>query len=165
MFSEARDDATRNAPLLPRSASFGQNTFDPGISTYARTLRGACKGDIVALKSACLVASGASFTVGLLTVLSPWTVLSPLHLLTSLYLLPTSLAAFALEVDLPLLEPYHNLITEWCKVLTVQAGRGGLYVMLGTIVAGLGGPLAFIAGLMHVGAGAACLWDLSLIHI
>ena len=157
-----RDDRDRNAPLLPRSASFGQGGrgIDPvaTATAYTRTLRHACLGDMLALKSACLLAICASFAVGLLTVISPWTVLSPLHLLTGLYLLPTSLAAFALEVELPLLESFHAWVSEWLRVLTLRAGRGALYVVLGTLVAGLGDPLALIAGLLHIGAGAACIW-------
>ena len=161
-FSMDRDDRDRNAPLLPRSASFGQGGrgIDPvaTATAYTRTLRHACLGDMLALKSACLLAICASFTVGLLTVISPWTVLSPLHLLTGLYLLPTSLAAFALEVELPLLEAFHAWVGEWLRVLTLRAGRGALYVVLGTLVAGLGDPLALVAGLLHIGAGGACIW-------
>ena len=148
-----------NAPLLPRSASFGRN-FDPvaGASSYVSQLRQACQGDLLALRSACVVSLVGAFAVGLLGVLSPFTLLSPLHLLTCLYLLPTSLILLALEFELPLLEPFYAWIEEWVKVLTNRAGRGALYVVLGTLLAGLGDPLALLVGLLHVGAGGAAMW-------
>ena len=161
MFSESREDSNRNAPLLPRSASFGQGRgFDPlgTASAYARTIKGACNGDVLALKSACILASCASLVTGLLTLVSPFSVLSPLHLLTAIYIVPTSLALLALEVELPMLSFFTKFVEEWFRVLTLVAGRGSLYVVVGTMVAGMGDPLALVAGVLHIGAGGACLW-------
>lgn len=157
----ASDDASRNVPLLPRSASFGQGRgFDPlgTASAYARTIKGACNGDLLALKSACVIASCASFAVGLLTIISPFSVLSPLHLLTGIYIVPTSLVLLALEVEMPFLAPFTALVDEWFRFLTLVAGRGAFYIVVGTLVAGLGDPLALAAGVLHIGAGGACLW-------
>ena len=44
------------------------------------------------------------------------------------------------------------------RPLTLVAGRGSLYVVVGTMVAGMGDPLALVAGVLHIGAGGACLW-------
>ena len=72
-----RSDPSRNAPLLPRSASFGQGRQFEAFtkaSAYASHLHRACQGDEFALKSACILAIVGAFTVGLLGALSPWTV-------------------------------------------------------------------------------------------
>ena len=126
-YKKAWNAATKSTThhSFPRSASFGRN-FDPvaGASSYVSQLRQACQGDLLALRSACVVSLVGAFAVGLLGVLSPFTLLSPLHLLTCLYLLPTSLILLALEFELPLLEPFYAWIEEWVKVLTNRAGRG-----------------------------------------
>jgi hypothetical protein len=152
-------DPGRNEPLLPRSASFN-HPFDNPIAkatSIAASLHSCCQGEALAVKSACLLAATGSLTVGTLGVLSPFNVLSPLHLLTCLYLVPLSLGALALEVETPLLEPFCTWVASWMRVLTLPSGRAVFYIILGTLVAGLGDPPALLAGLLDVGAGVLAL--------
>lgn len=158
----AAEDA-RNEPLLPRSASFGSGNsfFDPLYkvpAAVAHLQSNAFHGDELAIKSMCLLGICGQLAVALLSLISPFTLLSPLHLLTCLYLLPLSLCALALEVDVPLLEPFRRWIFYWLRGLTLRFGRGVLYVVFGTLVAGMGGPLELAVGLLDVGAGIACMW-------
>lgn len=155
--------SSRNEPLLPRSASFSgsRNVFDPlmKLRQLVLNIRHACEGDIVAMKGACVLAVCATLAVGLMTLMSPFTVLSPLHLLTCLYLVPLSLVALALEVGdgIVLLEPFRQWVQAWVAALTVLEGRGVMYVILGTLVAGMGDPLSLVAGLLDISAGFACI--------
>lgn len=155
------EDETRNAPLLPRSASFGQGrAFDPlsKVSGIASNVKNAFEGDALAIKSACLLAAGASLVVGMLGVLNPFSLLSPLHLLACLYVVPLSAICLALEVEIPPLEPFYAWVTVWMRTLTLPSGRGFLLMVLGTLVAGLGGPLSFLVGVLDVATGAASVW-------
>jgi len=120
-----------------------------------------CQGEEAAVKLACITGCLAGLTIGVLGVLNPFAMISPLHLLTCLYLLAFSLVALSLEVDLPLLEPFRQWITHWVRGLTRLTGRGVLYLVLGSLAAGLGDPLGLLAGLLLIGAGAACLWYVS----
>ena len=113
----------------------------------------------MAMKGACVLAVSSTLAVGLMTLMSPFTVLSPLHLLTCLYLVPLSLVALALEVGdgIVLLEPFRQWVQAWVAALTVLEGRGVMYVILGTLVAGMGDPLSLVAGLLDISAGFACI--------
>lgn len=162
----ADEGITRNEPLLPRSASFGQGrAFDPlkasGIAGIAGIagLRNAFEGDALAIKSACMLAATCSLVVGVLGVLNPFSLLSPLHLLTCLYVVPLSVVSLALEVEITPLEPFYAWVTVWMRTLTLQRGRGFFLVVLGTLVTGLGGPLSFLVGLLDIAAGALSVWN------
>ena len=152
----------RNEPLLPRSASFGGGTraaIGNAASSLALTCRRACSGDLGALRSACLLGTCSVLVVGLLGVLNPFALLSPLHWLASLYIVVFAASAAIYEADPPALERFRRWLAVELRVLTRSSGRGVTYVLLGTISAGLGDPLALVAGLFEVGVGAACLWS------
>lgn len=114
---------------------------------------------MMAVKAGCVIAMIATLAVGVLTIISPFTVLSPLHLLTCLYLVPLCLIALVLEAGggTPLLQPFQQWVHTWLAALTVIEGRGAMYVILGTLVAGMGDPLSLFAGILDIAAGVACI--------
>lgn len=154
------DAAHRNTPLLPRSASFGERgMLDPlhgPLHRATANLRSACDGDLLAVRSACLLGGVSTFAVGMMGVLNPFAVLSPLHLLTCLYLLPISLLGVAIELDVPALAPIQRWLTFWLRGLTLLSGKGALYIVTGTLAAGLGDPIGLAVGVLDMAAGAAC---------
>ena len=158
----APDPTMRNEPLLPRSASFGsRSTLQKLASKAGSVVHAVCQGEEAGVKMACVSACIGGLTIGLLGVLNPLAVISPLHLLTCLYLLGFSLVALSLEVEVQILEPFRLWVSFWLRGLTQMTGRGALYLVLGSLAAGLGDPLALLAGLVLMGAGAACLWYVS----
>ena len=156
----------KNEPLLPRSASFGsqsqlQSQLQKLTAKASNVVSSVCQGEEAGVKLACLNGGLAGLAIGLLGVLNPFAVLTPLHLLTCLYLLSMSLVVLALEVEVPLLEPFYEWVGVWMRALTTMTGRGVMYLVLGSLAAGLGDWLAILAGLALMGAGAACLWFVS----
>ena len=153
----------KNEPLLPRSASFGSQSqlhsqLQKLTAKASNVVSSVCQGEEAGVKLACLNGGLAGLAIGLLGVLNPFAVLTPLHLLTCLYLLAMSLVVLALEVEVPLLEPFYAWVGLWMRSLTTMTGRGVMYLVLGSLAAGLGDWLAILAGLALMGAGAACLW-------
>jgi len=153
----------RNEPLLPRSASFGTHKsrldmLKDAWSHYSPSaqLSRVCASEVSAVKAACVSATAACLTIGLLGVLNPFSVATLLHYLTCLYLVAFAALALVMEVDAPLFEPLRRWVGCWVRGLTRLRGRGVLYIILGTLTAGLGDPLAVASGLLELGAGAAC---------
>ena len=146
---------------MPRSASFGSRSQFQKLQSKWNSCTAAmvriCQGDITMIKTAAVFASTAGIVIGLLGVLNPLAVISPLHLLTCVYLLVLSTLALALEVEAPFFEPFRRWVAFWMRALTQVTGRGALYLVLGSLAAGLGDPFALLAGLLLVGAGAACI--------
>ena len=164
MFSH--EGSGRNEPLIPRTASFDSNSAQKalqGAASKASAIAIAvCQGEEAAVKLACILGCLSGLAIGLLGVLNPLAVISPLHLLTCIYLLAFSLVALALECgDVPVLEPFRQWVSEWLRGLTRLTGRGCMYLVLGSLASGLGDPLALLAGLVLIGAGASCLWFVS----
>jgi hypothetical protein len=149
----------RNEPLLPRSASFGSHgLFSVQTTAVVSTASRLCDGDLNAVKSLCITGSVSCFAVGLLGVINVFSVLTPLHYLTCIYLLALSAVSLALELDSPLVDPFKRWATFWFRGFTRLLGRGCLYLVLGTLAAGLGDPLAVLAGLLEIAAGASALY-------
>jgi len=150
-------------PLLPRSASFGTHKsrvdmLKDAWSHYSPIthLTRVCASQEDSIKAACIGATTVCFVIGLLGVLNPFSLLTPLHLVTSLYIVALSALALTMEVDVAFLEALRREVERWVRGLTCIRGRGALYIVLGTLTAGLGDPLAVVAGLIEMGVGGAC---------
>ena len=152
----------RNEPLLPRSQSYSALGT---IGSWVAALRKMCDGDYWrmcdAVRGTAMVGTTLVCIVGLLGSLNPLALLSPLHWLTSMYLCALSCAAIAYELEV--FERYRRWVGVYLRGLTRPSGRGAFYIFLGTLAAGLGDPLAIVAGCAEIGAGIACVYSLGAV--